>query len=101
MTSPDNILFKIDNMDFSLLSLDTIAKLPRSKQSAGSTINEILKNHIDESDLDFLKSLLKDEIYESDQLEFMKRIPHHQRGRRPKNIKQDNLNQSSRVHNQS
>lgn len=64
-------------MDFSLLSLDTIAKLPKSKQSVGGliTINENLKKHIDKSDIDLLKSLLKDEIYESEQLEFMRRIP--------------------------
>lgn len=62
--SNDRPIAKIDNMDYGHISLDTITKLPNHLKASIS--DPISKNPHRTDDLDLLKLLFKDELFEND-----------------------------------
>lgn len=67
----DGPIEKIDSMDYEHVSLDTIAKLPSTLRAA---MHESKPGKpVQEADVELMKSLFKDELFESDQIQYMNR----------------------------
>lgn len=83
-------------MDYELISLETISKLPNKLKAALEPSIEVKDKNIHEGDVAILKQWFKDELYESDQIQHMKRMAPSNRQRRKKTSPFEVLNQSSR-----
>ena len=83
-------------MDYELISLETIAKLPNKLKAALEPSIEVKDKNVQEGDVAILKQWFKDELYESDQIQHMKRLAPSNRQRRKKTSPFEVLNQSSR-----
>jgi hypothetical protein len=62
---------KIDKMDYELVSLDTIAKIPNTFR-AGSKKNQLLESAT-EADRELLLKIMQDNLFESDQIQYVQR----------------------------
>lgn len=64
---------KIDNMDYQQVSLDTIAKIPKTFKEGHNCQSKLLQS-ASEADRELLIGIMKDSMYENDQIQNMMRV---------------------------
>lgn len=64
---------KIDNMDYQLVSLDTIAKIPNTLKGSHNCQSKLLKE-ASEADRELLLGIMQDSLYENDQIQSLMRL---------------------------